>query len=495
MRRLSFFSVLPVLGFLVHAVLAAAPAEGAALKSDPKMRGTHVGTLEPGTKVTEAYIRMVAREAYFWGWPMANIYNRRLLFSKMKEPGLINGIAPAGPLNRLAMLTDYIDPRERLVTCPNQDVVYGAAILALDLSPVVVQVPNFGKRFWMIQAVDLRTDSFVELGSMYGTEPGYYLLVGPDWQGEVPKGITKAFRSSSKSGMLVPRVFQNDTPEDRKAVQEVISLIDVYPLAEFTGKMKKRDWSKLPNIQSSIQTRSQSEETKWVRPETFFDVLPAILSDVWPLHGEGARYAQMSALAAIAKANPALRVTMIDEAKKTDSEVIAPLLHLRNVGLPLTHHWGTINNGAEFGIDYLTRTAVAKSNILVNKAVETKYFYQDLDESGDRLNGGNNYTVTFGKDLVPVLGFWSLTLYNRRHFFVPNSLNRYSVGTKSRGMVCNPDGSLTIYVQAESPGPGKKANWLPAPMDASFSLYIRAYWPKPEVLDGTWTPPPVILVK
>ena len=77
------------------------------------------------------------------------------------------------------MLTDYIDPEERSVACPNQDVVYGVGALALDISPVVIQVPDFGDRFWVYQVVDLRTDSFVQLGKMYGTTPGFYLLVGP----------------------------------------------------------------------------------------------------------------------------------------------------------------------------------------------------------------------------------------------------------------------------------------------------------------------------
>jgi hypothetical protein len=89
----------------------------------------------------------------------------------------------------------------------------------------------------------------------------------------------------------------------------------------------------------------------------------------------------------------------------------------------------------------------------------------------------------------PVSGFWSLTLYNAAHLFSPNPLNRYSLGTKSKSMQTGADGSLTIYVRSGSPGPDKAANWLPAPAGADFSLYIRAYWPKEAVLDGTWTSP------
>jgi hypothetical protein len=94
------------------------------------------------------------------------------------------------------MLTDYVDPTERAIACPNQDVVYGIGLLALDQSPLVIQVPDFGERFWVYQIVDLRTDGFVQLGKMYGTTPGFYLLVGPNWKGEVPKGITKVTASA-----------------------------------------------------------------------------------------------------------------------------------------------------------------------------------------------------------------------------------------------------------------------------------------------------------
>ena len=132
----------------------------------------------------------------------------------------------------MAMLTDYIDLAERAVACPNQDVVYGGGPLALDVSPVVVQVPDFGGRFWVYQIVDLRTDSFADLGAMYDTKPGFYLLVGPKWQGDVPAGIAKVFRSGTNTGFFAPRAFQDDTPEDKRAIQDVISLIDAYPLAE-----------------------------------------------------------------------------------------------------------------------------------------------------------------------------------------------------------------------------------------------------------------------
>jgi hypothetical protein len=135
---------------------------------------------------------------------------------------------------------------------------------------------------------------------------------------------------------------------------------------------------------------------------------------------------------------------------------------------------------------------VERSNILVNKDVETKYFYQDLDESGVRLNGGKHYTVTFpAGQLPPVKGFWSLTMYDQFHFFVPNPIKRFSVGTKNKDLKPDSDGSLTIYVQSTEPSDSvQRANWLPSPK-GDFSLYLRAYWPQEEITSGKWTPPVV----
>jgi hypothetical protein len=380
-------------------------------------------------KITEAYAALVARDAYFWAWPLVNIYNRRLSFKDVPEP-MYSGPVPVAPLNRLGMLTDYIEPEERLVACPNQDVVYGAGSLALDVSPVVIQVPDFGDRFWVYQMVDLRTDSFVQIGKMYGTTPGFYMLVGPNWHGEVPRGITKVFRSTTNTGFVAPRVFQDDTPEDKRAIQSVLPRIMMYPPAEFDGTMKSTDWRNLKKIPA---TTTGEAESKWVFPEKFFDQLPAVLADAPPLPGEEARYAQMRALLEAIKNNPALKQPLINAATEVEEQLVKPLFEFRNWGQQLPHHWSTISNEAAFGTDYFTRTAVAKSNILVNSPNETKYYYQDLDAGGARLNGANRYTVTFAKDQTPpVNGFWSLTLYNEHHFFAPNDLKRYSLCTKNK---------------------------------------------------------------
>lgn len=443
-------------------------------------------------KITEAYARIIAKTAYFWAWPLVNCYNRTIPLKGQKDI-IISGAFPQAPLNSFGMLTGYVEPDERIVTCPNQDVVYGGGFLALDKSPAVVQVPDFGERFWLYQAANLRTDGFAQFGSMYGTKPGFYLIVGPNWNGEIPAGITTVFRCSSNTGMVGPRIFMDDTPEDRKAVQPVLKQVMMYPLSNYDGKMKSREWSELKKEPAPYKGE---EEIKWVVPENFFDELPTVLADAPPLAGEEAQYAQILAVIEAATKDPKIKAAIVEAAKEADEEIVAPLFEFRNYGIQLPYHWSTVRNGAAFGTDYYARTAVAKSNMFVNTPEAAQYFYQDLDADGVRLNNRTKYAVTFAKDkLPPVNGFWSLTIYNKHHFFEVNELNRYSLGTKNKNMKYNPDGSLTIYVQLDAPAADLHNNWLPTPKSGDFSLFLRAYAPKNEALDGTWTPPAVVKIQ
>lgn len=187
---------------------------------------------------------------------------------------------------------------------------------------------------------------------------------------------------------------------------------------------------------------------------------------------------------------------MIDaEAVASEKEVIDPFFEWKHNGKPAGNGWNRSTNNAEFGIDYYDRAGTAKSNMFDNRPTETQYFYTDDDFAGKSLEGGKTYAITFAAgEEPPVNGFWSLTLYNANHFFHPNDLKRYSLGTKNQTLKRNSDGSLTLYAGTKSPGADKASNWLPAP-DGKFSLYIRAYWGKEPILNGSWQPPKIEVVK
>lgn len=441
------------------------------------------------TALSKEYVQMIGRFAYFWAWPMVNSFNRRTALTSVPEPGLRGGVLPNAPQGQVCMLTDYISPDQRFVACPNQDVAYGFGFGSLDEDPVVYQVPDFGNRFYVYAAWDARTDSFAEIGQQYGSKPGFYLLVGPNWTGKVPDGIIKTFRSSTELAALCPRVFLNDTEEDKRAVLPIINQVMAYPLSQFDGKMKTKDWTKVPHFPTP--SGAESGEVKWVVPETFFDELPGVLDKVPPLPGEAATYSMIRSVLTAAEKDSALKQALKEAAIAADNEVITPLFQWKHNGPPAGNGWYSPINNAAFGADYVVRTAVSKSNMYENRYNETKYIFTDADAEGRQLNGTSTYRLTFSSgQLPPVNGFWSLTLYNEHHFFNTNPLRRFSLGTKSKDLQKNADGSLTLYTGSKSPGKDKESNWLPAP-DTPFSLYIRAYWPKQEAIDGTWMPPKI----
>lgn len=453
---------------------------------------SEVAGIPQGTVITPASAAVIAKDTYLWGWPLVNAFNRRTAFTAAPKQGLVGGILPAAPLGYVTMLSDYVSPDQRFIAHPNQDVVYGFGYGSVDKEPVVLQVPDFGDRFWVYAAYDARSEEFSRLGKQYGTKPGNYLIVGPNWKGQVPDGITEVIKAPTELVAIGPRLFMNDTREDREAIQPVLDQVAVYPLSQYTGKPVTTDWKNLPHFPAPKKTAA---ETRWVDPDRFFDQLPEVLDKVPPLAGEEGRYAMARALLDGYRRDPEVKAAMLRAARQTEEEVVAQLIDFRTNGSSLPNGWNTPTNVARWGFDYLTRTATAKSNMFTNQPEETRYFFLEVDGKGQRLNGAHDYTLTFAKGQTPPAnGFWSLTMYDPQHFFADNPLKRYSVGTKNlKDMHYNQDGSLTVYVQHASPGKDKEANWLPAP-ESDFAMTIRTYWAKPEVLSGKWTPPAAVKV-
>jgi hypothetical protein len=442
--------------------------------------------------MTKSYVQMVGRMAYVWGWPLVYVYNQRTELTKAPEPVLLNGVLPLAPMNQVTMLTGYISPAETYIGDPNQDVVYGLGYLSFEKEPVVVQVPNFGDRFWTVPVYDARTDQISELGLQYGTKPGFYMIVGPNWKGATPPGIAGVVRSSTDFAVTMPRIFMNDTAEDRAAIQPALSQILIYPLSQFDGKMKTKDWSKLPHVDKAGKpAKYSSTQPPWVDPATFFDHLPAVMKQVPPLPGEEALYKWIGSVLDAAAKDPEVMKTLRETALAADQELVAPMMQWRYNGQPAGNGWTSPADNGAFGTDYVHRMGAVKADPYDNKRNETMYFYTDNDSKLQQLDGKSSYAVTFAKgQLPPVKGFWSLTMYNPAHYFYPNALKRYALGTKNKTLKNNPDGSLTIYLGNKSPGKDKESNWLPAPA-GNFSIWLRTYWPDQAILDGTWKPPVV----
>ena len=449
----------------------------------------------PGNKMTPAYVQLVGRMAYVWGYPLVNAHNRRAAFAEAPVPGYLGGAVPVAPVGYLQMLTDYVKPDQTFIVCPNQDVAYGAGFTALDKEPTVVQVPDFGDRFYVYAMYDQRTDEIGRIGKQYGTKPGFYMIVGPDWKGELPKGVTAVVHSSTNLVFVVPRVFKEATPQDTAAVQPVINQIVMYPLSKFDGKMKTKDYAKSPNFPvPPAPADAPKGESKWVKPEIYFQELAVVMKEVPPLPGEEALCGWIKSVWDAAEKNPETKKVLVESFAAADKELVGPFFDFTTNGRQVGNGWNVPENASAWGTDYLNRTAISKSSMYQNTAAETQYNLRQIDSDGTPFDGNNQYTVTFAKGHVPpVKGFWSLTMYNEVKFFYPNELNRFSLGTKNKDLKYAADGSLTLYLGNKSPGKENEANWIPAPA-GPFSLIMRLYWPEAAVLEGKWTPPNVMKV-
>jgi hypothetical protein len=260
--------------------------------------------------MTTAYVQFIGRMAYMWGYPLVNAHKRRAAFAEAPAPGLLGGVVPVAPIGYNAMLTNYIKADETFIVCPNQDVAYGGGFTALDKEPVVVQVPDFGDRFYVYALYDQRTDEIAQIGKQYGTKPGFYLIVASSWKGNVPDGITAVIRSSTDLVFFVPRIFKDDTPADTKAVQPLISQVMMYPLSKFDRTMKTADYSKLPHFPvPAAKGNAPKGESKWVNPGTYYEELPVVMKEVPPLPGEEALYGWIKSVWEAAAQDPKTKQT------------------------------------------------------------------------------------------------------------------------------------------------------------------------------------------
>jgi hypothetical protein len=163
------------------------------------------------------------------------------------------------------------------------------------------------------------------------------------------------------------------------------------------------------------------------------------------------------------------------------------------IGLHVNGWFYQTSTVGTYGTAYKLRGMGALIGLGVNLPEDAVYPATFVDVEGNPYTGANRYVLHFEKGkLPPANAFWSITLYDKDGFQVPNELSRFALGDRDK-LQFNADGSLDIFIQNQSPGAEKEANWLPAP-SGEFNLAMRLYSPRREALAGSWTPPPVTKV-
>jgi hypothetical protein len=448
------------------------------------------GSAAPGI----AEVKAIAEEGFIYGLPI--VMNYAVMYEFAVDTKSSQFKAPFNQINNQHGVATY---KDTAVVTPNSDTPYSMIWLDLRAEPMVLSVPAVDrKRYYSLQLIDGNTYNYGYIGSR-ATAPGSYLVVGPDWKGEAPKEIKKVFTSTTPFSLVVIRT-QLFNPADLPNVGKVQAGYKAQPLSAFL---------KQPAPPSAPKVDFLPATTQGIK-ENFFNYLDAALQFV-PLSPENKEVRARIARIGI---GPGKTFELKDLSLEHKAAVLLGMKEgddkvekWLSSGMKNINGWSV---GSMFGDrdffkdDWLKRAGAAKGGLFGNNAEEAVYPFARTDPAGKNLDTNkHDYTLTFrAGQLPPVDAFWSVTMYDRKsQLLVKNPLDRYLINSPMLpGMKKNADGSLTLYIQKDSPGKAKEANWLPAP-DAEMYLVMRLYWPKntpPSILpagSGTWSPPALVVSK
>jgi len=427
----------------------------------------------------------ISEEAFIYAFPMIMEYNVIYDYSIDKQSGQYKG-----PFNQLISEARVFTPKDTSVVTPNSDTPYSFLLMDLRAEPLILCMPEVEKgRYYSVQLVSLYTFNFGYIGSRAtGQDAGCYAVVGPNWNGEMPKGIKKVFRSETDFAIAIYRT-QLFNPADIENVKKIQSEYKAQTLSQFLNKPAPS----VPEVKWPKIDKTLAQENPFTYLNFLLQFAPPINTAAVeiPLRE---RFAKIGVEAG--KPFPQDAFTAEDKmGVKNGLEKIKQ--DVANFGTKV-NGWHITTTGfgdrAAYNGNWTTRAAAAMAGIFGNDPVEALYPLTREDDEGQPLNGSqHNYTLTFPVgQLPPVNAFWSVTMYDgKTQLLVENPINRYLINSPMLpDLKKNADGSLTLYIQKDSPGKDKESNWLPAPSDTIY-LVMRLYWPKEEALKGTWKPPGV----
>ncbi|AWB24505.1 DUF1254 domain-containing protein [Methylobacterium currus] len=424
--------------------------------------------------------------AYIYGYPLVTMEMTRRVLTNVAAPEGARG----APMGQISNVRRYPDATFRAVTAPNADTLYSLAFVDVGREPYLFGIPEMDGRYFLMPMLSAWTNIFAVPGKRTtGTGPQTYLIVGPGWSGSVPPGAT-LIQAPTSLIWILGRTYCTGTPDDYAAVHALQDRYRLIP-ASAAGRPSTPPAGRVdPSIDGKTAVR---EQVNRMDASTYFNLLAALMKDNPPALADGVPVARMAALGivpgqpfdagklplaarqAVEQAPPLALARIMEHEKRTGSHV---------------NGWTFTTDGGDYGKDYLQRAFIAAVGLGCNLPQDAVYPMTMVDSAGRRLNGTSNYVMRFAAgDMPPVEGFWSLTMYDADFFFVDNPLNRYTVSPRN-SLQANPDGSVDLLIQNESPGAMREANWLPAPK-GPFNLMLRTYWPKGALLTGAWAPPAV----
>ncbi|MDT5267516.1 MAG: hypothetical protein QOI90_4142 [Mycobacterium sp.] len=435
--------------------------------------------------VSPEQARAIVKEAYVYGFPMVDDYRVQYAYFVNKEDPEYKG-----GWNEIHNTSRVYTPQDTAVQTPNSDTPYSTVGADLRAEPLVLTVPPIEQdRYYSLQFIDGYTYNFDYVGSRTtGNGGGKYLLAGPNWKGGAPEGVDKVIRSDTDLALVLYRT-QLLGPSDLDNVKKIQDGYQVTPLSVYLNQPAPPP---APPIDFVPPLTPDQQKTS---PQ-FFEIMNFALRFAPVLPAEKAMRDRFATIGIAPdgsfdadKLSPEMRSAI--EGGMADAWAEFDAFKKDKVDTGQVSAADLFGTAQYLAGNYLYRMAGAVLGIYGNSKDEAIYPGTAFDSTGQPLTGADQYTYHFASgQLPPVNAFWSLTMYEMpQSLLVANPMNRYLINSPMlSSLLKEPDGGITLYLQNESPGADKEANWLPAPK-GPFQVILRLYWPKPDALNGSWKAP------
>lgn len=442
----------------------------------------------PAPDWRETYAYTLGLQAYVFSFPY--VYLPSLRWNWVTVPKPAGSITPYAPLNHFYDVRTLATSEYRDGGAPNNDTLYSIAWVDVSKEPVILSHPDMAERYFTFQLASLDSDNFAYVGKRTtGGKAGSFAIVGPLWKGTLPAGVQALPPSRTHSVLIFGRTLV-DGPADVAAVNRLQDQFSLVPLSL---------WGKKEALLPASRDVWKPFDPK-TDPLAEWKTMNKAMTEDPPQE----RLAKLVGLFGKVGVGPGQDVDKLDEASKRGlaraavdgRALLNDVIRSGDLGKSV-NGWNIPPQAmgrAGLSDDFLLRASLqCLGGIIANDPAEAVYFNTAKDASGHALDGGKRYVLRFPPGQLPkVDAFWSITLYDPTYNLTPNPINRYAIGNRTAGLKTDADGSLTLYVQRESPGTDKESNWLPTTASGPFLLILRTYMPGVEIREQRWAPPGLV---
>ena len=417
-----------------------------------------------------------------------------------------------GASNTFTHARDFPAAADRTVVRPNLDTLYSTAWLDLSDGPIVLRVPEMGEHFFLFQMMDAWTNTFASPSTrLNGSSGGAWAVCEAGWSGTLPPGVVR-IDAPTRHVWIVGRTQvrgEGDLPAVR-ALQDKYTLLPLVGSDGGEGGPRR----KYPFIEEGALLPPPPAIVAAMDAQTFFTLFAAIMaSGDAPSPSDPIMVSKLKTLGVIVGTplewsrdlSAAQRVTL-DAAVPLAKELLATSAAAANDDIA-GWDYPPPSIGGPYGTQYSIRAGVAFVGLGANPPKDAMYASCKMVGSGagenGTLRGNGSYVLTFpaaaaarSGELPPVNAdaFWSLTVYTTKGYLIANAWNKSSISSW-QNLTYNSDGSLSVLFSPTPPpvAANMYANWIPSggASVAEFSVTSRAYWPLPQLLNGSWTWPAI----